>query len=253
MSNGYEFLSLQGASHLARNLTNGTKILRELGNQTGVKLTISSETFARYESKSGKHQKIGEWTKTRDVELEITMDEQKQEDIALAFQAEIKEIATSNIQDKNLGIGLKVGDIVKLDGFNISDLMISDSKAVTPTELIEGQHYSYDASFGKVQILDITGLTQPLIADYTTGDAKATVIFSMPDDAEYYYLFEGINSINDKKLALELWRFKPSVDGEMDFINEETGEISIKGSALADATKQQDEKLGGFGRIVYLD
>ena len=39
----------------------------------------------------------------------------------------------------------------------------------------------------------------------------------------------------------------------MDFINEETGEISIKGSALADATKQQDEKLGGFGRIVYLD
>ena len=75
MSNGYEFLSLQGASHLARNLTNGTKILRELGNQTGVKLTISSETFARYESKSGKRQKVGEWTKARDVELEITIDE----------------------------------------------------------------------------------------------------------------------------------------------------------------------------------
>lgn len=253
MSNGYEFLSLQGASHLARNLPNGTKILRELGNQTGVKLGISSETFARYETKSGKRQKVGEWTKARDVELEITMDEQQQEDIALAFQAEIKEIATSDMQDQSLGAELKVGDIIKLDGFNISNLMISDSKAVTPTELIEGQHYSYDASFGKVKILDTTGLTQPFIADYTTGAAKATVIFAMPDDAEYYYLFEGVNAINDKKLALELWRFKPSVDGEMEFINEETGEISIKGSALADATKQQDEKLGGFGRLVYLD
>ena len=124
MSNGYEFLSLQGASHLAHNLPDGTKILRELVNQTSVKLTISSETFARYESKSGKRQKVGEWTKARDVELEITMDEQKQEDIALAFQAEIKAIATSNIQDKNLGIGLKVGNTIKLDGFNIDDLMI---------------------------------------------------------------------------------------------------------------------------------
>ncbi|MGB9190322.1 MULTISPECIES: hypothetical protein [unclassified Acinetobacter] len=252
MSNGYEFLSLQGASHLARNLP-GAKVLRELGNQTGVKLTISSDTFSRYESKTGKRQKIGEWTKARDVELEITMDEQKQEDIALAFQAEIKEITTESVQDKNLGTGLKVGDTIKLDGFNISDLMISDSKSVTPTQLVEGQHYSYDASYGKVKILDLTDLTQPLIADYTVGAAKATVIFTMPDDAEYYYLFEGINAISDKKLALELWRFKPSVDGNMDFINEETGEISIKGSALADTTKQLDEKLGSFGRIVYLD
>lgn len=249
----YEFLSLQGASHLARNLPGSAKVLRELGNQTSVKLGITSDTFARFETKSGKRQKIGEWTKTRDVSLEITLDEQKKEDVALAFQANIVETGSITVQDQGLGSGLKVGDHIKLDGFNITALMISDSTSGTPVQLVEGTHYSFDPEFGKLKILSLTGLTQPLVADYTQGDSKATVIFSMPDDAEYYFLFEGINSINDAKIAVELWRFKPTVDAEMDLINEETGEITIKGSALADTTKQEDTKLGGFGRIVYID
>ncbi|MGB5886601.1 MAG: hypothetical protein WBG77_07690 [Acinetobacter venetianus] len=249
----YEFLSLQGASHLAQNLPSGVRVLRELGNQTGVKLGISSDTYSKYETKSGKRQKIGEWTKTRDVTLEITLDEQKKEDVALAFQAQIVATGSTTIQDLDLGSELKVGDVIKLDGFNITDLMISDSTSGTPVQLVEGTHFSYDPAFGKLNILNLTGLTQPLVADYTQGDSKASVIFSMPDDAEYYFLFEGVNSINDEKIAVELWRFKPTVDAEMDLINEETGEITINGSALADTAKQEDAKLGGFGRIVYVD
>ncbi|MCL6240660.1 MULTISPECIES: hypothetical protein [Acinetobacter] len=250
---GYDFLSLQGASFLARNVPGGAKVLRELGNQTDVEVGISSETYARYETKTGKRQKVGEWTKTRDVSLSITMDEQKPEDIALAFQAEIKPITSTPVQDVSLGPDLKAGDEIKLEGFNISDVMVSDSKLDVPTELTEGTHYSVDKEYGTIKILDLDGITQPLVVDYTTGEAKATVLFSLPDDAEYYYLFKGINSINDKRLSLELWRFKPAVDGSMNFINEETGEIAINGSALADVVRQEDEKLGGFGRIVYLD
>lgn len=248
-----EFLSLQGATHLARHVAGGALILRELGNQTGVKLSIESETYDRKETKSGKRQKVLEVAKSRGVNIEITMDEQQREDVALAFQAEMNTTQAGTSSDETLAGTLKVGDEIKLDGFNLTMVTLKDSTTVTPVTAVLGTHYSVDEKYGTIKILSLDGLTQPLKANYVTGETESTVLFSLPDDAEYYLLFKGINSINDKRLALELWRFKPSIEGEMDFINEETGEISIKGSALADTTKTNDPKLGGFGRIVYLD
>lgn len=247
-----EFLSLQGATHLARNVEGGALILRELGNQTALKLSIESESYDRKETKSGKRQKVLEVPKSRGVNLEIMMDEQKREDVALAFQAAMNTTQSEAVTDAALAGTLKVGDEIKLDGFNLTAISITDSTA-SPVTAALNTHYTVDEQYGTIKILSLDGLTQPLKASYMTGETESTVLFSLPDNAEYYLLFKGINSINDKRLALELWRFKPEIQGEMDFINEETGEISIKGSALADTTKTNDPKLGGFGRIVYLD
>lgn len=247
-----EFLSLQGATHLARNVDGGAVILRELGNQTALKLSIESEKFEKYETKTGKRQKVYEQTKTRGVMLEMTLDEQQREDVALAFQATMDSTQAEAVTDAPIAGTLKVGDEIKLDGFNLTAIEITDS-TVAPVTAAEGTHYTVDADYGTITILSLDGLTQPLKASYMTGETETTVLFSLPDNAEYYLLFKGINSANDKRLALELWRFKPEVKGEMDFINEETGEIMISGSALADPKKNADPKLGGFGRIVYID
>ena len=248
----YEFLSLQGATHLARNIDGQAKILRELGNQTQLRLSIESDKMEKYETKTGKRQKVFEMTKTRGVNLEMVLDEQKREDIALAFQAQMNSTQAESVADAAIGDTLAVGDVVKLDGFNLTDIVITDSTS-SPVTADAGTHYEVNEQYGTVKILSLDGLTQPLKASYMTGETETTVLFTLPDDAEYYMLFEGINSTNDKRLALELWRFKPEVQGEMDFINEETGEISINGSGLADPQKNNDPKLGGFGRIVYLD
>lgn len=247
-----EFMSLQGATHLARNIAGNALVLRELGNQTSVKLSIESESYTRNETKSGKRQKVLDAPKTRGVNLEITLDEQKRDDVALAFQAELSTTQSGSITDEPLEGILKAGDEIKLDGFNLTAVTLTDSTAAPVTAEV-GTHYSVDEKYGTIKILSLDGLTQPLKASYMAGETESVVLFSLPDDAEYYLLFKGINSINDKRLALELWRFKPTVNGEMDFINEETGEISIQGSAYADMTKTADPKLGGFGRIVYLD
>ncbi len=249
MSENYEFLSLQGSSHLARNINGKATVLRELGNQTSCKLSISSETTTLKETKTGKRQDALVLTKSRSVNLEIVMDERKRDDIALAFQAESIKTTGGTITDKVLD-ELQAGDEIKLDGINLTDVVITDKNSTT---LNEGEHYELDADYGTIKLLKTEGLTQPLKCSYTQGDTTSTVLFSLPDNAEYYYLFKGINSIDDKRLMVEIWRFKPSVDGELELINDEVGQISVKGSALADTTKQQDAKLGGLGRIVYLD
>ena len=132
----------------------------------------------------------------------------------------------------------------------MSELVIKGNDGTT---LELGKHYTADLKYGTFHIVSLDGVLQPLKASFKEGDIQSSVMFSLPANAEYYFLFEGINSIDNNKLAVELWRFKPSANGNMGFINEEIGELQIKGICLADTKKQEDAKLGGFGRIVYLD
>lgn len=245
----YEFLSLQGKANLARNIDGKVSTLVELGNLTALNIGISTETTKIKESKTGKRQDVLEIEKGKEVTVEMTLNEQTKHDVALAFQAELTHLEGRTVSDTPLAT-LKVGNKVKLDGFNLSDVSLVDKNSKT---LEKGKHYTLDEKFGVLTVLSLDEIVQPVKATFTEGAMKSSVIFSLPANAEYYFLFEGINSIDNKKMAVELWRFKPSANGNMGFINEELGELQIKGSCLADTKKQQDAKLGGFGRIVYLD
>lgn len=247
-----EYLSLQGSSHLAKIVDGKPVAMRELGNQTSVQLKISTETFPINETKTGKRGTIKTVTKSRDIELELKLDEQKREDIALAFQAEPLKTSGRTITDEVLPT-LKVGDDAKLEGFNVSQLTITDSTPSTPKTLVLNTDYSVELEAGMVKLLKTDGITQPLKASYTEGDIESNVFFTLPDGAEYRYLFKGINSLDNKRVMVELWKFQPVVDSTLDLINDELGELSIKGKANLDNDKSQDPKLGAFGRIVYLD
>lgn len=246
-----EYLSLQGTSYLARNTDGKRGVLRELGNQTSVQLSISSDTFDIKESKTGKRGTVKTITKERSVEIELKLDEQKREDIALAFQAESLQVKGKKVSDSP--ITLKVGETVKLDGFNLQELTVKDSKTSTPTNLTEGEHYKVDKQAGTITLLKDDSLVMPLLVSYTEGNNVSSVLFSLPDGVDYYYLFNGVNSLDNKRVMVELWNFQPAVDTKMDLINDELGEIVIKGKAHSNANNGDDPKLGAFGRIVYVD
>ncbi len=247
----YEFLSLQGKASLARNIDGKTAVLTELGNLTDLTLGIATETTKIKETKTGQRQDVLEIGKSKEVSVEMTLNEQTRHDVALAFSAEVFGTQGKVVFEHELNTGtLKVGDKVKLGGFNLSELVIKGNDGTT---LELGKHYTADLKYGTFHIVSLDGVLQPLKASFKEGDIQSSVMFSLPANAEYYFLFEGINSIDNNKLAVELWRFKPSANGNMGFINEEIGELQIKGICLADTKKQEDAKLGGFGRIVYLD
>lgn len=243
-----EYLSLQGSSHLAKNVDGKPTILRELGNQTSVQLKISTDTFDISETKTGKRGTVKTITKARTIELEMKLDEQKRDDIALAFQAEALQTQGRQVTDESLA-ELKVGQEVKLSGFNLDNLTIKDSTQAT---LDKGVDYEADLMAGTVKLLKENS-NQPLLASFGEGTTTSNVFFTLPDGADYYYLFKGINSLDNRRIMVELWKFQPVVDSTLDLINDELGELTIKGNANLDSDKADDPKLGAFGRIVYLD
>ena len=244
------YASYQGKLYLAK-LTNGVRgALRWLGDVSEFGVETEADKIEHQESHTGFRTTDFVMTKTRKVTISATMDDYSKENVALVVDGHTTAIASATVQDQVLPT-VKVGDEIKLDGFNITTLLLSDSTA-TPVELVANTHYTLDATHGVLKIISITGLTQPLVADYTTGAVESTTLMSAEDD-EYYLYFKGNDTANkNAQFALELWKVKKQAGGSMPFIHEELGQLEISGDALSDTSKQLDGELGLFGRIVNI-
>lgn len=246
------FKSLQGSLMIGRIVDGKRSTVREIGNQTSVELTVSTESVTVTETKTGKRADAKTLVTGRTVELAVTTNELVPADVALAFGAEITSKGPVTVVDEELTT-VVTGDSVKLNGVNVSALVIKDSTG-TPVVLDVNTHYTLDADYGVVTFKDVTGLTGPFKASYTEGDTTESELFSMPDNAEYYVFFKGIDALGGDPMSFELYRYNPTVDNAMQFINEEVGELTFGGKALIvqDRVKTDGNLLDGYGRIINI-
>ncbi len=245
-----DFKSLQGTLMIARIVNGKRTTIRELGNQTSVDLNVSTESTTIKETKSGKRADAKKLTTGRTVELSATTNELKPEDVALAFGAELVTKGTVTVTDEVITTAL-AGENVKLNGVNVSALTITDSAAAP---LVEGTNYTLDADYGLVSFIDVATFTAPFKASYTEGATSVAELFSMPDNAEYYVFFKGVDSFGGDPIAFELYKYSPKTDNAMQFINDEVGELSFGGTALIaqDQVQSDNSLLDGYGRIINI-
>lgn len=246
------FKSLQGSLMIARIVDGKRTTIRELGNQTSVELSVSTDSVTVKETKSGKRADAKTLTTGRTVELTATTNELVPEDVALAFGAELVTQGSNTITDELLAT-VVAGESVKLNGVNVSALTITDS-ASTPVELTEGTDYTLDADYGVITFNDTAAFTSPFKASYTEGEISVSELFSMPDNAEYYVFFKGVDAFGGDPMSFELYRYSPTVDNSMQFINDEVGELTFGGKALIvqDQVQSDNSLLDGYGRIINI-
>lgn len=250
MTRNEHFKSLQGSLMIARIVDGKRTTIRELGNQTSVELSVSTESTTIKETKTGKRADAKILTTGRTVELSATTNELVPADVALAFGAELISKGSHAVVDEAIAT-VTAGESVKLNGVNVSDLVITDS---ADAPLVEGTHYTLDADYGVITFKDITSFTAPFKASYTEGDITVSEFFSMPDNAEYYVFFRGVDSFGGDPMSFELYRYSPKTDNSMQFINEEVGELTFGGTALIvqDQVQSDNSLLDGYGRIINI-
>lgn len=244
------FKSLQGSLMIARIVDGKRTTIRELGNQTSVELSVATDSVTVKETKSGKRADAKTLTTGRTVELTATTNELVPEDVALAFGAELVTQGTNTVVDEVIATAL-AGESVKLNGVNVSDLTITDS---LDAELAVDVNYTLDADYGVVTIVDSETFTGPFKASYTEGEISVSELFSMPDNAEYYVFFKGVDAFGGDPMSFELYRYSPTVDNSMQFINDEVGELTFGGKALIvqDQVQSDNSLLDGYGRIINI-
>lgn len=245
------YFSGQGEIMLAKidNTTGAVGAYRKIGNVPEFSIEMDSDQVDHNESTSGQRTKDFVLLRAKSMTLAGNIEDWTEDNVAWATNGRIKQITGGAKTGELSPTVMTVGSIWALNGQNVTALAITDSTAIPVT--VDADDYALDAAFGSVTMKSVAGYTLPLIASYTSG--AATAVTFMTDDTQLYALrFNGINTVNGKKVLVELYRTQKNPSGSIPFINEELGQISIGGEALADLTKTVDGDFGLFGRMVYL-
>ena len=215
-----------------------------VGNAPSLQLQLQTETTDKMESYSGNRNQIGRLDRGKTATISMTLDEWTPANLAMGFYGEQITIATSTVTDEALPTGLVAGEVVRLAYPFVSDVVLE----ANATPLVEGTDYRIESeNAGLIEILaDQAG---PVTADYQYAAASAVTMFTTRPE-ERWLLLDGINTDNNERVILELYRCKFNPFGQIDLITDEYGNLPIEGSVLFDPINAQDSDLGGFGRVI---
>ncbi|MBF8390291.1 hypothetical protein [Pseudomonas aeruginosa] len=242
--------SFQGRVWAGERLPNG-KLSRPVwaGNVPVLTLQMATESTNTTESFSGNRLQYGRLQRGKTATVNITYDEWLPKNIAAAIWASQIELPADTVTGEVLEGDLKAGDFVKLDRQFVSSVVLTDS-ATTPAELVLGTDYRIESpTAGLIELLNVTGKTQPFKAAYASEVATGYTMFTSPPP-ERYILLDGINTENQEPVIVTLYRCKFDPVGDLALINDEYGNFQLTGSVLYDTLNAADANLGGFGRIV---
>lgn len=225
-----------------------------VGNVPEAQISFNTEVIEHFESQSGRRQQDRRRIRQLSGELTVTLEEVKKENLALLFWGTPISRSAGSVTDEVLPSGLIAGDTVVLKNANItaSSVVITDSD--TPPASVASTDYTVDAEHGTITFTNVTGYTQPFKVDYSFG-SNATIVPMITDlGRERFFRFHGLNIGNDptEKIIVELYRVIFDPVQNFALLNEEYAKFELKGSVLADPTKEADPQLGQFGRIILL-
>lgn len=247
---GNNLFSLQGKFSTVQRDANNKIDLRTkawLGNVSEATLEISVDKEDKKESFSGQRGIYGTIITGKTVTLNMTLDEWLPEALALGLFAKQVDIPSKTVTAEEFPTGLVMGDVIKLDGLFVSDVEVMDS---TANILVPGEDYEVSSSTsGEIKILK-TITDQPLSASYKTANAESLAFLSEVQAPERFLIFEGIDTLNNKNVYLELYRVQFEPTNSFGLINESFGSLPLVGTLLIDSERMEDTLLGGYARIV---
>lgn len=243
-----DYISLQGEVFFAKVVNGVAGPISWRGNVPTAEIEISGDIFKHKEAWSG--------DKTTDliiggpkaVMLTMTIEELTAENKAYILNGENHDIVGEAITDRSLGT-VAVNQEIILDGYNLTAVVVKDSTA-TPV-IVDPSKYVLDATFGTIKFTDVASLTMPLTWSGVSGSAVATTIATSSLD-EYMVFFKGTNTIDQKKIAVELWRTMKEPSSKFALINEQVASYDVSAECLSDRSKRNDPTLGAFGRLIEI-
>lgn len=237
MANITKYFSLQGRVSFFARTPAGKKGVG-LWAQNVPKLDLSMEVTEESvkESHSGNKMKDLIFEIEKALTTAYTLHGFNIENLARAMWASRFSIVGGTASGELLPEDLAVGDYFGLDNQNTSAWALVDSTG-SPVSLVADEHYALVSAFaGHGQILDLTGLTQPLKASYSYAASNAlSLLTTRPDD--HFMVFDGIETISKQRAYLEIPRHTSKPTSTVSMINNEgVGTMEMEGEALFDGT-----------------
>ncbi len=229
-----------------------------VGNAPKFEVAPTIERRKHKESRSGQRLTDRIQSTTKGGKLNITLEDIRKDNVALLLLGKKVTLGSGSYisgSPDTFPTGLVAKNVVKLARPNVSSLVIKDSGG-SPATLVLGTDYRIlDAKHGIVEILQVSGLTQPFKAEYSYAATDVVTAMEAEDDDEYYVYFAGINTeVNpDQRVGMDIYRVVFDPTQLMALINEEQGSFELSGEILRDAERAANANFGGFARLLFID
>jgi len=252
MSNYY--YSGQGSLYVGtRNASTGKpEGLVGVGNVPTLEISIDIQKFEHKESETG----------TRSVDLTIIQEQNatfnmvlesfSSENLALAFFGTKSEVSGAAVVGEAVTLydGSTLTDPVKspLAHINLNEaipVVLADSLAASMTE---GVDFEVDYAAGSVWALPgWTGSALPDVVSigYTHLGYPKMAAFTQTS-IERYFRFEGINTVNDDRVIVDMFRAKIDPAQAWPLINDEVGQLTMNGTIVQDDLNEAATGSGFF-------
>jgi hypothetical protein len=250
---GMKDFSFQGKIYLGENVNGQPRGLKWVGDQSSLNLAVEATFEERKENYSGDRGTSVKLKQASAVKPELTLRYITPENILLGVHGKLNKVAPGTVTAEPFPANLVAGETILLSKGNMSNLVLTDSKASTPTTLVEGQHYKIESAYsGLIEILDVTSLTQPIKAAYSHGGMTSVSMLNAQPPVRYLYM-EAINTVDGRRARVHLYKVQIDPLSSLSLTSENLADFALNGSTLVDPVNQLDDTLGGYGKIEWLD
>lgn len=219
------------------------------GNRT-LQITPNIETETIAESCSGARAVLKEFTKSKEIQVALSMVQFDGSMLARALMATPATVASGTVTGESLG-SPAAGETVFLSKAGATNVVIKDSASGSPATLVKDTHYEItDADHGAIKILDMASFVPPLVADYENAGGINLPLLSA-GNVEVSLAFTGLND-DKQKIRILIPRMSLKLDGDFDWISDEASELTLTGQVLYAAELATNPDYNGFALVTLI-
>lgn len=225
----------------------------DVGDVSSLEGTMSETMVQHRESRSGRKGLVRNFPIEQGMVWNAVVHQIDVDQIARFGQGTVTSSIAGSVSGEPLPADLVVGDIVTLDEFGPTDLVIMDS-AATPVAL-DPEHYSFNV-YGDVEILSLPdpAPTQPFTASYSYA-AKRQVAMLNSKRRQFRLRYKAKNlAEGEEPFVLELYKLDAGLLQTLSLITSgnQLAQAPVAFTSLVDTTKPMDGELGQYGRLIEI-
>lgn len=243
--------SFQGKVFLSDRQSGGKPgVQRWVDDAAELILSFAADTTKRSESYTGNRLTSAVLQKAKSCTFKLSLNAASADNLALALQGTITNHETLAVVNEKMPPIVSNLDIIMLDYPVASGLVIKDSDTPPTTLVLDTNYEIVDLNAGLVKFLygGLSAMVQPFKASYT---AKPTATISMLTSGpiEKYLVFDGINTVDQKRVIVRIPRAQFEPVSDLELITDDFGQMQLGGEVLFDTVNATDAELGGFASI----
>lgn len=235
-----KYYSGQGSLYIAERdtVTGKPKGFVALGNVPELTLDIEVTKFEHKESESGNRLLDLTIVKEKKGKFKFKLENLSLENLAMGLYGTSAAVVGASIVDEVVKAYKNTATVTKklaLAHPDVSSVVVKHTSG-TPTYILNTD-YTVDAKNGTISILSGSAIVEAadLKVSYTYAGYSNLEAFTSAASPERWLRFEGLNTVDNSRVVIDLYRAQFDPLTNFGLINEELGSVDMAGSLLADS------------------